>query len=133
MWKIITFIVFTFCAAQAGASNNDEIKKTIENQIAAFKLNDFETAFSFATPFLKEKFGSAENFGQMVRNGYPMVCRPAKIIFLQSERYQHGHAQVVQIVDKNGKSHYLRYYMMEFDGSWHIGGVEFLQASDFSV
>jgi len=41
MWKIITFIVFSFCAAQAGASNNDEIKKTIENQIAAFKLNDF--------------------------------------------------------------------------------------------
>ena len=84
MWKIITLIVFTFCAAQAGASNNDEIKKTIENQIAAFKLNDFETAFSFATPFLKEKFGSAENFGQMVRNGYPMVCVRQKLSFCRA-------------------------------------------------
>ena len=133
MWKVITFAIFTIFAAQVSASGSDAIKRTIEDQIAAFKLNDFETAFSFATPFLREKFGSAENFGKMVRNGYPMVWRPSKVIFLENERYHHGLAQVVQIVDANGKSHYLRYYMMEFDGSWRIGGVEFLPASDFSV
>ena len=81
MWKVVTFAIFTIFAAQVSASGNDAIKRTIEDQIAAFKLNDFETAFSFATPFLREKFGSAENFGKMVRNGYPMVWRPSKVIF----------------------------------------------------
>ena len=133
MWKILTFTFFAFFAAQVFANSNDAIKKTIEDQIAAFKLDDFETAFGFATPFLKEKFGSAENFGKMVRNGYPMVWRPSKVIFLGNERYHHGLAQVVQIVDAKGRSHYLRYYMIEFDGMWRIGGVEFLPASDFSV
>ena len=133
MWKSLTVAFFIFFAAQVYADNNDAIKKTIEDQIAAFKLDDFETAFGFATPFLKEKFGSAENFGRMVRNGYPMVWRPSKVIFLGNERYHHGLAQVVQIVDAKGKSHYLRYYMIQFDGSWRIGGVEFLPASDFSV
>ena len=133
MWKSLTVTFFLFFAAQVCADNNDAIKKTIEDQIAAFKLDDFETAFGFATPFLKEKFGSAENFGRMVRNGYPMVWRPSKVIFLENEKYHHGLAQVVQIVDAKGKSHYLRYYMIEFDGLWRIGGVEFLPASDFSV
>ena len=133
MWKILAFTFFAFFAAQVCANSNDAIKRTIEDQIAAFKLDDFETAFGFATPFLKEKFGSAENFGKMVRNGYPMVWRPSKVIFLENEKYHHGLAQVVQIVDAKGKSHYLRYYMIEFDGSWRIGGVEFLPASDFSV
>ena len=133
MWKSLTVTLFIFFAAQVCADNNDAIKKTIEDQIAAFKLDDFETAFGFATPFLKEKFGSAENFGRMVRNGYPMVWRPSKVIFLENEKYHHGLAQVVQIVDAKGKSHYLRYYMIEFDGLWRIGGVEFLPASDFSV
>ena len=85
MWKILTFIFFAFFAAQVFANSNDAIKKTIEDQIAAFKLDDFETAFGFATPFLKERFGSAENFGKMVRNGYPMVWRPSKVIFLENE------------------------------------------------
>mgnify|MGYP005620757795 FL=1 len=113
MWKILTFTFFAFFAAQVFANSNDAIKKTIEDQIAAFKLDDFETAFGFATPFLKEKFGSAENFGRMVRNGYPMVWRPSKVIFLENEKYHHGLAQVVQIVDAKGKSHYLRYYMID--------------------
>ena len=52
MWKVVTFAIFTIFAAQVSASGNDAIKRTIEDQIAAFKLNDFETAFSFATPFL---------------------------------------------------------------------------------
>ena len=133
MVKIVTFASFAIVAVPVRARVNDTIKRTIECQITAFKLNDFWKAFSFATPFLREKFGSAENFGKMVRNGYPMVWRPSKVIFLENERYHHGLAQVVQIVDANGKSHYLRYYMMEFDGSWRIGGVEFLPASDFSV
>ena len=46
MWKVITFAVFTIFAAQVSASGNDAIKRTIEDQIAAFKLNDFETSGS---------------------------------------------------------------------------------------
>ena len=46
MWKVITFAIFTIFAAQVSASGNDAIKRTIEDQIAAFKLNEFETAFT---------------------------------------------------------------------------------------
>ena len=52
MWKVITFAIFTIFAAQVSASGNDAIKRTIEDQIAAFKLNDFEQHLVLLLRFL---------------------------------------------------------------------------------
>ena len=55
------------------AKANEDIEKVISNQIDAFLADDFETAFTYASPMIKDIFGTPEKFGQMVRQGYPMV------------------------------------------------------------
>ena len=59
------------------------IELTIEGQIEAFLADDFSSAFTYASPNIRELFGSAERFGAMVRNGYPMVWRPDEFRFLE--------------------------------------------------
>ena len=52
---------------------DDAARQVISDQIAAFQQDDFETAFTYASPMIKGIFGTPERFGQMVREGYPMV------------------------------------------------------------
>jgi hypothetical protein len=75
--------VFALClslfpmAAFADEPRNPAIETTIQNQLNAFIADDFATAFTFASPNIKGIFGTPENFGAMVTQGYPMVHRPA--------------------------------------------------------
>ena len=62
----------------------------ISKQIEAFKADDFDTAFSFASPMIQRMFGSASTFGEMVQNGYPMVWRPAEVRFSAPRRSAAG-------------------------------------------
>ena len=55
------------------------IRQTIQSQIEAFQADDFPRAFTFASPAIKGMFGTSENFGAMVKQGYPMVYRPAEV------------------------------------------------------
>ena len=54
---------------------NPGIEDTIRGQMDAFLERDVAQAFTFASPNIQGMFGSAENFGRMVENGYPMVWR----------------------------------------------------------
>ena len=57
----------------------------INGQIEAFQRDDFNAAFSYASPGIQGIFGTAERCGQMVRNGYPTVW-PALWLQLQLGR-----------------------------------------------
>jgi len=76
--------ILACCVGLVGPAQaqSDEIKAVIGNQIEAFLADDFATAFTFASPMIREIFRTPENFGSMVRNGYPMVWRPAEIRYL---------------------------------------------------
>ncbi|MEM9967596.1 MAG: DUF4864 domain-containing protein [Pseudomonadota bacterium] len=105
-----------------------EIRGTINNQLEAFKADDFEQAFTYATPNLRRLFRTPENFKQMVTQGYPMVWRPAEVRFL--ELVEHGGSlwQRVQITDAKGAVHMLLYRMQQTSAGWRIGGVQILEA-----
>jgi hypothetical protein len=104
------------------------IQDTIQNQLDAFLADDFATAFSFASPSIKGIFGTPQNFGAMVSQGYPMVRRPAEVQMLELREVAGALWQRVRIVDQAGQTHLLDYQMIETPDGWQINGVQLLPA-----
>jgi len=119
--------------AQDVLSPNKGIEGTITNQIDAFLVDDFDRAFTFASPNIQGLFGTPENFGAMVRKGYPMVWRPEDVQFGDLREIAGGLWQMVFVRDGNGKIHVLDYQMVRVDGVWKISGVQLLPEPDLSV
>ncbi len=106
------------------------IQNTIQNQLDAFMADDYATAFSFASPMIKGIFGSPENFGAMVQQGYPMVSRPAEVQMLELRTVAGNLWQRVMITDQGGRTHMLDYQMIESADGWQINGVQLLPGTD---
>lgn len=113
----------------AQEARDTAIEKTISRQIEAFLADDVETAFSFAAPNIKALFGTPERFGQMVRQGYPMVWRPAMVSFLDLELTDEGWVQRVLFEDQRGRYFVGRYFMVETPDGWQIRAVHIEKAN----
>jgi hypothetical protein len=113
-------------SAQAQEARNPAIETVIQQQFDAFRAEDVGTAFSFASPNIKGIFGTPENFGMMVRNGYPMVWRPAEVQFLELRMVAGNLWQRVMVTDQAGRTHLLDYQMVKTDDGWQINGVQLL-------
>lgn len=109
------------------------IRDTIQNQIEAFRADDFARAFTFASPTIKRLFGTPENFGAMVMNGYPMVHRPAEVQMGELREIAGNLWQRVRIVDQAGRAWALDYMMIETPEGWQINAVQILPAPDVGV
>lgn len=123
----LAFMLF-FTSALPLRADSAAITATINQQIAAFQADDFDRAFEFASPTIRQIFRTAENFGQMVRQGYPMVWRPAKLRFLELRRISGSLWQRVQVVDQQGQVHVLDYQMIKGPDGWLINAVHLLKA-----
>jgi len=110
------------------AAQQADIQGTIDGQFEAFKADDFETAFTFATPRLQRLFQSPQNFERMVTGGYPMVWRPAGVRYLNLREENGALVQTVEITDAKGFKHLLDYRMEQTEAGWRIGGVQILEA-----
>jgi lysozyme family protein len=113
-------------AAQETLSPNPAIQGTIQSQIDALLKDDFATAFSFASPNIKGIFGSPDNFGLMVRQGYPMVWRPSSVRMLELREVAGNLWQRVMVTDQAGATHMLDYMMIETPDGWQINAVQLL-------
>lgn len=131
-WKAA---VFAAGLALAGAAFADEaaIQGVISSQIEAFQADDFATAFTFASPAIKEIFRTPENFGRMVRQGYPMVWRPADVQFGELQERNGLLFQRVEVQDATGSRFALEYQMIETAEGWQINGVQVLRLPDVGV
>ncbi|MDP3264876.1 MAG: DUF4864 domain-containing protein [Tabrizicola sp.] len=116
--------------ALPAAAQEKPIQDTIQNQLNAFQADDFATAFTFASPNIKGIFGTPENFGAMVSEGYPMVHRPSAVTMLDLREVAGNLWQRVMITDEAGKTHLLDYQMVETPDGWQINGVQVLRAPD---
>lgn len=114
--------------ALPAAAQDAPIRATIEHQLQAFQADDFATAFTFASPNIKAIFGTPENFGRMVSEGYPMVHRPAAVKMLELREVAGGLWQRVMITDQSGRTHLLDYQMIEAENGWQINAVHLLKA-----
>ena len=138
MRKLITGLALA--ATMAGAiwaqeilPPEPQIESTIQSQIDAFRQNDFDTAFTFASPNIRNMFRTPENFGRMVQQGYPMVWRPEDVTFGELREIAGGLFQTVILKDAAGDLHYLAYRMDMIDGEWRISGVQIIQAPEISA
>lgn len=116
--------------AGAALAQGDEIRGVIRSQIDAFLKDDFATAFTFASPGIQGIFVTPENFGAMVRNGYPMVWRPSDVDFGELREVAGRLWQRVIVRDAEGRIHTLDYQMVEGADGWRINGVQLLRAPD---
>ncbi len=129
---IYGLLTAAFLALPAYAQE-EPIQKTIASQLDAFQNDDFATAFTYASPTIKGIFGTAENFGAMVTQGYPMVHRPAAVRMLELRTVAGNLWQRVMITDAQGSTHLLDYMMIETPEGWQINAVQLLQAPDIGA
>lgn len=122
----LTAVIAAVFLATAAVAQEEPIQSTIQSQIDAFLKDDFATAFSFASPNIKMFFGTPENFGQMVRQGYPMVHRPSDVRMLDLRDVGGRLWQRVMVTDQQGRTHMLDYQMIETPEGWQINGVQLL-------
>ena len=119
--------------ALAQEQAEDAITGVISRQLDAFNARDIGAAWAFASPGIKRMFGSPENFGRMVREGYPMVWDNADARFLGAEEIGGSLFQKVMVRGPDGQIWVLGYEMIELDGAWKINGVAILPAPDVGV
>jgi hypothetical protein len=101
------------------------MRAVVEGQLAAFAADDAKRAFSYAAPSIREVFGTPDRFMAMVRAGYPVVYRPASVIFLAPLRSQGQLFQGVQLTDADGSLWLATYHLeRQSDGSWRISGCD---------
>ena len=127
MRKLILVLGLTLGLAAPALSQDSDIQSTITSQMDAFMADDFNRAFTFASPNIRRLFQTPENFGTMVRRGYPMVWRPSDVRYLELREIDGALWQKVQVTDANGRVHILDYQMIELDNGWKINGVQLLR------
>lgn len=136
MRRIATAFAFLLLIAGAGpapaqanpldgvaAGDLASIREVIEGQLDAFRVDDGDRAFSFASPSIRAMFQTSDRFMQMVRVGYPPVYRPRQVEFGQLVEFQGQPTQLVTLIGPDGRV-VAAYYMMERqpDGFWRING-----------
>lgn len=100
-----------------------EIRSVIERQLEAFQRDDAVSAFAFASSVIQAKFGTPEQFMQMVKVGYPAVYRPRSVVFEDVVIVQSIPTQPVLLLSPNGTPVRAVYMMEKYpDGSWRIDG-----------
>lgn len=104
------------------------LHETIDRQIAAIARKDYDEAFSYASPQIQRRFVTPENFGEMVRLGYPMVQGAQRHVFGAIQPIGPRLRQTVVITDQTGRAWIADYDMIEIDGAWRIDGVQLRRA-----
>jgi len=63
-------------AQDVSPADQSAIRDIIQSQVEAFRRDDGDAAFGYASPTMRGMFGSSEIFMDMVRQGYQPVYRP---------------------------------------------------------
>ncbi len=130
---LVSLLCLGVAQAQTELPPEPGIEATITAQIDAFLKDDFATAFSYASPNIQGFFGTSDRFGQMVRQGYPMVWRPDDVQYLELRDVAGNLWQKVLIRDRTGGVHVLDYQMIETGDGWKINGVQILEKPDVTA
>lgn len=124
-------VVMTLVQAQASRAQDggaaSEIQNVINRQMAAFAIDDFADAFTYAADSIQQMFGTSDNFGVMVKRGYPMVYRADDVRFGALRADGNALWQSVLVRDSAGVLHALDYLMVSDGEAWRIAAVQVLQ------
>ena len=114
----------TFSHAQElTADDRVAIRTVIEQQLEAFRQDDADAAFGYATASIQRQFGTPERFMHMVKTAYPPVYRPRRVVFQEVDETASVPIQPVLLVGPDGVPVVALYPMRrEASGLWRIDG-----------
>jgi hypothetical protein len=115
------------------SQNPRELYSLAENQITAFRRNDFRTAYSYAASGIRQKF-PLDQFSEMVRKTYPHLTHSGRLNFGQVEFAANVRASAMIYVSHGSESVPMIYTFVKEHGIWKIEGVQMLRTgqSDFT-
>ena len=130
-------VVLALCLSAAAQADEpvgaNAARAVIQSQLDAFRAESANDAYQFAAPNIRRIFPTADVFGRMVKNGYPMVWNPSKTEFLTAEPRGKMIVQRLRIVDQNGRPYIAEYAMILVDGVWRIAGVEIVEDTSYGA
>ena len=105
------------------AADRSAVVAVIRAQMEAFRADDAERAFSYASPDIRALYGDAETFLRAVASGYRPVYRPQAVLFEDVISIDGQPAQRVLVQSQEGETLLAIYPMQrQPDGSWRIDG-----------
>jgi len=117
-------------AQDLSSADRAAIRDVIRSQVEAFRRDDGDAAFGYASPSIRGMFGTSEVFMDMVRQGYRPVYRPQAFDFGGIVTLHGQVTQKVHVVGPDGRPVTAYYPMTRLpDGSWRIDGC-YLQAPE---
>ncbi|MEZ5811213.1 MAG: DUF4864 domain-containing protein [Rhizobiaceae bacterium] len=126
---LFTGIGLGFCPALAGDAEIAEAQSVIDNQIRAFLSDDNATAYSFASPGIKQIFPTLDSFMNMVTRGYQPVWKPRAYSFGKSIEEGMKITQQLMVTGPDGKDYEAVYTLeLQGDGTYKITGVSLRSA-----
>jgi hypothetical protein len=118
--------------APARADEAASARDIIESQINAFLNDDMATAYSFASPAIKQIYPDKSRFFDMVKRGYQPVYRPGNFAFGRSKAAADGTGIVQEVIIQGpGGQDWTALYSLERqpDGSFKINGVQMIKSA----
>lgn len=122
----IAIAATTAIQTHAGGLSKEEargVERVVMAQLVAFASDDAATAFATTTPAVRKAIGDAGRFAALVQSAYPMVYRPATVVFHKPQAKGDTVIQLVEITDQRMKS-WIAMFALERqpDRSWAISG-----------
>ncbi len=118
--------------ARTEDSFSQEIESVIRQQLDAFGLNDYETAYGFASKEVKRQL-SRSQFEERVRTDSPQIIKSIRVTFekivFDPDRI-HATA-LLQVTGFNHKKVTAEYRMVLEEGEWKIDGMTVLPIRTF--
>lgn len=117
-------------AQEVSTADSAAIRDVIQSQVEAFRRDDGDAAFGYASPAIQGLFGTSDMFMRMVREGYQPVYRPKVFDFGEIVSLHSQVTQKVHVVGPDGRPVTAYYPMARLpDGTWRIDGC-YLQAAE---
>jgi hypothetical protein len=115
-------------AEESAGGDEQALRSVITGQMQAFQRDDGATAYSYASPMIRDLFPTVDGFMTMVRSGYQPVYRPQSVTFGQLKATDGGYLQQVFITGPDGRNWVALYSMQrQPDGSWLINGCSLIE------
>ena len=110
-------------AAAAQGRAEAEAREVIMRQLAAFRVDDYRTAYSFASEEIQSLF-DLPAFERMVKGGYPQIARSTDAWVTEANLAPNGRLYVwLRVRGADGVFIRALYEMVWEEARWRINGV----------
>lgn len=127
---VVAILSLLFVMPSAAAESivaDDDVKAVqlvIGNQISALKSGDYQSAYSFAAPNVKQAFPSVKTFINMVQSGYKPLYQHASYVFGKNTLSKGEVYQEIIVADESRQLWQFIYTLdQQQDKTWKVTNV----------